>query len=216
MRHLPRTAWLHANTNFGDHLSGGDAGLYDLLLNPRDRAYDIPAFHRLIGDAGLEVAALIEPARYEPGLLLPDARLRTRIEALPAQQRAAVAEALMGNMNTHIAYAVRAGEAPRRPDPLSPDAVPIAREIPSAELAARIGPDGSLPHQFGQLAVRVPLPSLAAALLGLIDGERSVAGIAGAMQARGVAQPRFESAWRETFTTLAGLNRILFRAPITP
>ena len=214
MRHLPRTAWLHANTNFGDHLSGGDAGLYDLLLNPRDRAYDIPALQRLVGDAGLEVAALMEPARYEPGLLLPDARLRARIEALPAQQRAAVAESLMGNMNTHIAYAVRAGEALPRPDPLSPDAVPIAREIPPSELAGRIGPDGSLPHQFGQLAVRIPLPPLAVALLGLIDGQRRVADIAGAMQARGVAGPRFEAAWRETFTTLAGLNRILLRAPV--
>ncbi len=49
MRHLPATAWLRANRNFGDHLTGGDAGLYDLLLNPRDRAYDVAA---LPGAAG--------------------------------------------------------------------------------------------------------------------------------------------------------------------
>ena len=216
MRHLPRTAWLQANSNFGDHLSGGDAGLYDLLLNPRDRAYDIPAFHRLLDGAGLEVAALMEPARYEPGLLLPDARLRARIETLATRERAAVAEALAGNMNTHIAYAVRAGGVPPPLDPLTPGAIPIAREIPAAELAARIGPDGSLPHQFGQLAVRIPLPPLAAGLLGLVDGERPVADIAAMMQSRGIAQPRFETAWRETFTTMASLNRILLRAPLAP
>ena len=213
MRHLPPTAWLRANSNFGDHLSGGDAGLYDLLLNPRDRAYDLPAFHRLLDRAGLDVAALIEPARYDPALLLPDARLRARVALLPPRERGAVAEALAGNMATHIAYAVRAGELGPTPDPMAPDAVPIAREIPAAELARQIGPDGSLPHQFGQLPVRIPLPALAHALLGLIDGERSVAAIGEAMRARGVAQPRFASAWQETIATLVGLNRILLRAP---
>ena len=48
MRHLPDSAWLRQNTLFADHISGGDAGLYDLLLNPRDRAYDVPALHALL------------------------------------------------------------------------------------------------------------------------------------------------------------------------
>ena len=214
MRHLPATAWLRANSNFGDHLTGGDAGLYDLLLNPRDRAYDIPAFHGLLDRAGLEVAALVEPARYDPALLLPDARLRARVAALPDRERAAVAEALAGNMNTHVAYVRRAGEAGPAPDPLAPDGIPVAREIPAAELARQIGPDGSLPHQFGQLAVRVALPSQARALLGLIDGERSVAAMAEAMQERGLSRPRFEAVWPEFFNTLSSLNRILMRAPL--
>ena len=213
MRHLPATAWLRANSNFGDHLSGGDAGLYDLLLNARDRAYDIPALYRLLDGAGLEVAALIEPARYDPALLLPDAKLRARIEALPQRERAAIAEALAGNMNTHIAYVLRAGTRPAMPDALDPGAVAIAREIPAAELARRIGPDGALAHQFGQLTVRVPLPPQARALLGLIDGERSIAATRDIMQGRGLGAPQFETAWRQTFETLAGLNRILFRAP---
>ncbi len=57
MRHLPETAWLRANRNFGDHIDGGDAGLYDLLLNPRDRAYDVPALLALLDGAGLVPAA---------------------------------------------------------------------------------------------------------------------------------------------------------------
>ena len=54
MRHLPATAWLRANANFADHLTGGDAGLYDLLLNPRDVAYTIADVLTLLDQAGLE------------------------------------------------------------------------------------------------------------------------------------------------------------------
>ncbi len=213
MRHLPPTAWLRANANFGDHLSGGDAGLYDLLLNPRDRSYDIPSLLGLLHGAGLSLAALIEPARYDPALLLPDARLRARIAELDPVQRAAVAEALAGNMNTHIAYAGRVGETAAAPDPLAPEAVPVAREMPASELARQIGPDGALEHRFGQLPVRIALPPQARPLLGLIDGERHLDAIASAMAGRGLSRPRFDAAWRETFAILSGLNRILLRAP---
>ena len=213
MRHLPRTAWLRANVNFGDHLSGGDAGLYDLLLNPRDRCYDIASLHALLHAAGLAIAALIEPARYDPALLLPDARLRARIESLEPLQRAAVAEALAGNMNTHIAYVGRIGELAAAPDPLAPAVVPIAREIPTAELARQLAADGTLEHRFGQLPVRVALPPQARPLLGLIDGERDVGSIATAMAQRGLSRQRFEIAWAEMFATLSSLNRVLLRAP---
>ncbi|WP_428376395.1 class I SAM-dependent methyltransferase [Lichenicoccus sp.] len=213
LRHLPRSAWLHANRNFADHLSGGDAGLYDLLLNPRDRAYDVPALRALVAEAGLSIGCLLEPARYEPSLLLPDPRLRARLEAMPLLDRAAVAEGLLGNMNTHIAYVRRPGAHPPEPDPLAPDAVPVAREVPAGEIARQIGPDGSLPHLFGQLAVRVPLPPQARALLGLIDGERTVAAIAAGMRERGLAPARIEAAWRETIVPLIRLNRVLLAAP---
>ncbi len=213
MRHLPATAWLRANTNFGDHLSGGDAGLYDLLLNGRERAYDVPALLAMVERAGLETACLLEPARYDPSLLLPDARLRARIAGLAEPARAALAEALAGNMNTHVAYLRRPGEAAPITDLAAPHRVPVAREIPAATLAAQIGPDGALAHRFGQLPVRVPLPPSARALLGLIDGERTLGEIAAMMQARGVSPGRFEPAWTQTAAMLIGLNRILFRAP---
>ena len=78
MRHLPDSAWLRRNTLFADHLTGGDAGLYDLLLNPRDRSYDVPALHALLTEAGLHIACWMEPLRYDPAIYLPDARLRAR------------------------------------------------------------------------------------------------------------------------------------------
>src|SRR5580698_1998545 len=60
MRHVPDTQWLRHNRNFDDHINGGDAGLYDMLLNPRDSAYTVPEFSELLGDTGLQVACWVE------------------------------------------------------------------------------------------------------------------------------------------------------------
>lgn len=213
MRHLPETAWLRANRYFGDHIDGGDAGLYDLLLNPRDRAYDVRTLGALLNDAGLAIACFMEPMRYDPAAMLPDPKLRALAAALPPMDRAALAEDLAGNMSTHIVYVTRANE-PRPPlDPMAPTAIPIAREMPAAELARNIRPDGTLPFLFDGLRVTVPVPPLAAAILHQIDGTRTVAEIRTVIQARGTSTAAFDRAWRQTFDTLAATNRILLAAP---
>ena len=66
MRHLPETAWLRRNGFLDDHVNGGDAGLYDLLLNPRDRAFTVRELHALLAGEGLAVTCWVEPARYDP------------------------------------------------------------------------------------------------------------------------------------------------------
>ncbi|NHN84048.1 methyltransferase domain-containing protein [Acetobacter musti] len=213
MRHLPATAWLRANGNFGDHLSGGDAGLYDLLLNPRDRAYDVPALFGLLDRTGLTATCLMEPSRYDPALLLPDPRLRARIEGLDRRARAALAEELAGNMATHVVYVVRRGREPVRADPMAPESVPVMREIPGAELVKRMTPDNRLRFAFGTLEVLVPLPGQARGLLPLIDGVRTVRDLAEAMESRGLSAKRFPAVWKEIFVTLEGLNRVLLAPP---
>jgi SAM-dependent methyltransferase len=209
MRHLPETAWLRRNTYFGDHIDGGDAGLYDLLLNPRDRAYDIAGLAALVDDAGLVITAFMEPMRYDPAAFLPDPKLRAQINALAPIQRAALAENIAGNMSTHVVYVTRKTEQREAPDPMRPDAVPVAREMPAPELARNIRPDGVLPFLFDGLRVPVALPPLAAAILRLIDGDRTVAAIREAIMARGTTQTAFERAWQHTFETLSATNRIL-------
>ena len=213
MRHLPETAWLRGNSYFGDHISGGDAGLYDLLLNPRDRAFSIPALFDLLGAHGLRVTALLEPMRYDPAVLLPDPRLRARAAGLDPVGRAALAEALAGNMSTHVLYCVRETEPRPEPDPLRDDAVPVAREMPAAELAAAIRPDGTLPHVFDGLRVPVPLPPLAPALLRLIDGRRTVGDMRAVLAARGTRPEAFDRAWAATFGQLSAVNRVLLAPP---
>jgi hypothetical protein len=209
MRHLPETAWLRRNGYFGDHIEGGDAGLYDLLLNPRDRAYTAPEFLALLEGAGLQATALMEPLRYDPAVYLPDPRLRARVAAMDPAARAGLAEALTGNMSTHVAYCVRAAEARTAPDPMGEDAIPVARETPAVELARNIRGDGTLPFLFDGLRVPLPLPPLAAAILGQIDGVRTVGGIAAALQARGTDAAAFTRAWRQTYDALSSVNRIL-------
>lgn len=213
MRHLPETAWLRANRYFGDHIDGGDAGLYDLLLNPRDRAYTVPALAELLAGEGLAVSAWMEPMRYDPAAFLPDPKLRARIAGLDPIERGALAEALSGNMSTHVVYCVRADEAPAVPDPMQPDAVPVAREMPAAEIARAIRPDGTLPFVFDGLRVPVALPKLAGAILGQIDGVRTVSAILATLEARGVARPQAERAWAETYGALVRVNRILLAPP---
>lgn len=209
MRHLPATAWLHQNGNFGDHLNGGNAGLYDLLLNPRDRAYTITAFLDLLEQAGLEPSCLMEPARYDPALFLPDPKLRTRIEQMTPREKAATAEELTGNMATHVAYVVHKGSRIVPPDACAAEAVPIMREIPGEELAKQILPNGTLPFAFGTLIVPIPLPAQARSILPLIDGQRTVGNLASLMADRGMKEEKFFRIWKEMFTALESVNRLL-------
>jgi SAM-dependent methyltransferase len=213
MKHLPETAWLRANRGVSDHVSGGDAGLYDLLLNPRDRAYTVPALHNFVARAGLTVTCWVEPIRYDPIPLLPDPRLRARVATLPPLERAALAEALAGNISAHIIYCARAGELPERADPLRPDAVPTCREGSGEDLAKGIQANDTLSIGLDGLRVPVPLPPLAGAILRLVDGKRSVGEISALLTARGTKPDAFARDWAILFPALERINRLLLVPP---
>jgi SAM-dependent methyltransferase len=213
MKHLPETAWLRANRSVTDHLAGGDAGLYDLLLNPRDQAYSVPALHDLLRRAGLEITCWVEPIRYDPVPLLPDPRLRVRIASLSPLERAALAETLAGNIAAHIVYCTRAAEKPLRADPFHSDAVPICREMSGEDLGKGIQPNNTLVVGLDALRVPVPVPPLAGGILRLIDGKRTVGDIAAAVATRGIGAEAFDRAWRALFPALEAINRLLLAAP---
>ena len=215
MRHLPETAWLRRNGFLDDHVNGGDAGLYDLLLNPRDRAFSVRELHALLAAEGVSVTCWVEPARYDPIPLLPDPRLRARVEALEPIDRAALAEALAGNVSAHIVYCMRQNEQAERADFMAPNVVPVTREIPGPDLANSIQPDGTITVVFDGLRLPLALPPLAAAILRLVDGRRSVGEIAAALAERGTGAEAFERAWRSTFGALERINRLLLAAPIS-
>jgi SAM-dependent methyltransferase len=216
IKHLPDTAWLRANQSVTDHLAGGDAGLYDLLLNPRDRAYSVPELHDLLHHAGLAVRCWVEPIRYDPMPLLPDPRLRARIATLSPLERAALAESLAGNIAAHIVYCTRLEEPPVRADPFQSDAVPICREISGEDLAKGIQANNTLFVGLDALRVPVPVPPLAGSILRLVDGQRSVGEIAAALAARGTGAEAFARAWKMLFPALEAINRLLLAAPTGP
>ena len=213
MRHLPETAWLRQNRFLDDHINGGDAGLYDLLLNPRDRAFTVPQLVALLAQAGLRVACWVEPLRYDPAVWLPDPRLRARAAALDATARAALAEALTGNISAHIVYCVRADRPIQPADPLAAEAVPVGREVTGEQLAGFIQPDGTIAMAFDGLRAPVPLPAMAPAILRLVDGRRTVGEIRQTLAARGSSPEAFGRAWPATFAALQQVNRLLLAAP---
>ena len=108
---LPPTNWLTRNALVGDHRNAGDAGIYDLLLHRRDRAYKVNEIFSLAVGASLKITGLIEPARYDPLNYLRDAALKKKAAALPWPARCAAAELIAGNMKVHICYLVPAEEA---------------------------------------------------------------------------------------------------------
>src|SRR5262249_22531381 len=79
LKQLPVTNWFARNPLVRDHIETGDAGLYDLLLHSRDRAYTVPELAGLVSGAGLAISGLIEPWRYEPASYLSDGALLKRI-----------------------------------------------------------------------------------------------------------------------------------------
>jgi SAM-dependent methyltransferase len=212
-RQVPETAWLKRNPWLTDHISGGDAGLYDLLLNPRDRAYTVPQLAELVAAAGLRIACWVEPVRYDPDAYLPDPRLRARTAAMTPTERAALAEAVTGNMGIHILYCRRAEEPePERPWE-DPEAVPTLREMDGAALAKGLPRDGTLPVTFDGLRVNLPLPRLAGAILQRVDGRRSFGAIADELAANGVSREAF---WRDLAAlrrSMEAMNRLLIAAP---
>jgi hypothetical protein len=159
------------------------------------------------------VTCWVEPVRYDPAPLLPDPRLRARLDAMDHTQRAALAEALAGNMAVHIVYCVRAGDPPYHPDPSVETAVPVFRELDGDAVVRGIRPDGTLSILLDGLRMAVALPPLATAILPLVDGQRSIGQIGAILSARGMKPDAFDKAWQQTFAALVRINRLLLAAP---
>ena len=212
-RQAPETAWLRRNPWLSDHISGGDAGLYDLLLNPRDIAFTVPELAALVAQAGLRVTCWVEPLRYDPDTYLSDPKLRARTATMTPLQRATLAEAITGNMGIHIVYCVRADAPELVPPWESPEAVPVLREMDGPTLAKGLPADGVLPVSFDGLRVPLPLPRLARAIFQRVDGRRSIGAIADELAANGTPRELFARDFAELVRQMQRMNRLLLAAP---
>lgn len=213
---LPATHWLKRNPFVRDHIEGGDAGFYDLLLHARDRAYTVGAFQDLVASAGLGVVSFIEPALYEPRTYLKDRDLVARAAALTKAEQAALAERLAGVMTKHVAYLASAGRAEAaaaRPED-GMDRAPVLRDGNGAELAKAARQGAIVAEHMGLKLVR-PLPRLAPAILARVDGAATLAEIHAAIRAADprLDEDRFGEAFAQVFEALNGLNLMWLRRP---
>jgi len=214
---LPETNWLARNPHVRDHLDGGDAGLYDLLLHSRDRAYTVLEIGAMVGAAGLAITGFIEPALYDPANFLTDSVLTPRIAALPWLERCAVAELLGGTLKRHVFYVVakaRGTQAVAHPDDRR--AVPVLRDADGAAMAAPLRAGGRIKAELDGVALSYPVPPLAAAILAAIDGKRDLGEIqhrAGRAEGRSLNRDEFRTAFDTLYAALGALNVMLIARP---
>ncbi len=210
---LPATNWLKRNPFLGDH-KRGDAELVDLLLHARDRAYSVTEAAELVAGAGLRLVDFIEPARYQPATYLKDPVLLKRLDGLGPLARAAFAEALAGNIKKHVFYVVKGSN---RADTVAraetPEAVPVARDVPGPELARAITKGPAIKAELDGLALSFALPRLAAPILARVDGRASLGEIHAELQAldSGLDWDRFKAQFDRLYVVFNGLNHLLLR-----
>jgi SAM-dependent methyltransferase len=210
LRQLPRTNWLVRNPFIGDHLQGDEAGLYDLLLNERDRAFTVNELAQLAASAGLSVVTLIEPARYAPETYLTDPVLLERVRRLNPIDRWALAELIAGDLKVHIAYLVPSEQATEAKATIAADLIPIFREGDGAAMARGLKPVEPLKIAFGPTTLSFPLPRGALPILAQIDGRRPIGALRNAVAEAGLtmSESEFDRDFVLLYGVLNGINHL--------
>ena len=212
IRFLPTTNLFRRNPYLNDHVTGGDAGLYDLVLHSCDRAFTVPDVGAMAAAAGLRVVAFLEPVRYEPATYMSDPVIARQMSSLPLLERAAFAERLAGNLRTHVFYATRAGfDTVARPEDTS--AIPVLRDMDAQKLAAGLQPGSPLIANLDGFPWRAQLPALAPRIISQIDGRKTVAEIYTSLGAQG-GLPQWEdfyAQFEDLYVKLNVVNHLLLR-----
>lgn len=196
------------NTVLGDHRDS-DAGLYDLLLHARDRAYTVGELTAALKRAGLRPVSLLEPARYDPMSYLP-AAFAPQVKALDPAARMAVAEDLAGNIKTHIVYAAKAGRPSPEARPTRPDLIPHLGGVAAAALARQVAGGKPFSLTLDGYRFSLSLDRTASPYLTRIGG-RTLGQIAGDTD-----WMAFQAIWAPVHRMLAGFNLLHYSIGARP
>jgi SAM-dependent methyltransferase len=224
---LPVTNWFKRGEELiTDHRRHGDAGIYDLLLHARDRAYTVGELFAWIHDRrGLHMTMLGGArgrAAYLPNMVIGPERLRflDRLRNLPLRRQNEIAELLCGNMIMHSFYATRA------PDTAAPygdaDCVPFFfYDTTAAGIAvgAASNPGKSLAVNLAELGIRATVNPgrFGGHVLAQIDGKSTFGEIFSRIRSRIVApdvaltDTELFADFRELFEFLNTIDRVLLR-----
>jgi len=93
--------------------------------------------------------------------------------------------------------------------------VPRLIDLPAPALARSLAKSGRLQLDMEGIALDLPVPPLAPAIVAAIDGRRSFSAIfaALALKDRRLSRIAFEQQTRDLVAILGGLNRLLLRYP---
>lgn len=106
----PRHAFKQNEAYYGDYLTLGDAGIYDLFLHAKDQAFTIAGVHRLLQECGLRLTEFSTPKYrllYRPETVVRDPELLERIQSFPIPVQQHIAEIIVGLIGMHEFYASR-------------------------------------------------------------------------------------------------------------
>lgn len=215
IRDLPKTNWLKRNPFVGDHLEGGDAGIYDLLLHRRDRAYTVPQLFEFIGAGGLGLVSFIPNGIYNPLPLIKDPIVARRMEVLPFAEQAALAELLYGAMTKHVLYAApKKSTEGRVADPGDLSMIAFFNGMDAAETAKGIRSGGTLRAEMNGFSYQAPLPRLAPAIAGRLDGEKTLQQVYDDLVAsadKSLTTQQFQTQFQQFYRAFNGINRVLLK-----
>jgi len=216
LKNLPPTNWLQRNPLVGDHITEGDAGLYDLLLHSQDRAYTVPELQAFVSSAGMNITSFIVPFAYDPSLHIKDPGLLKRLNALPWLERCGFSERLTGSLKTHICYVVketRTGSHCAQVNEL--DLAPVLVGLEARQAAAALRKSGQLNAELEGLKLSFPISEDECAILELMNGAQTrkemlnfLTGLRATM-----TQENFNDAYERLFGILNGLNLAFLQKP---
>jgi len=179
-----------------------EAALADALLHPHDRAYSVPQLMDYISSAGLVFSRWVRQAPYSPhcGVMsrLPQT---SRIAALEPAQQYAAAELFRGSMMAHSVI-VRRDDCPGRSHTIGfadgawidyvpvrvPDTLCVEQKLPPGAAAVLIN------RAHTHTDIYLPIGAREKRMVDAIDGERSIAEIAGD-EHRDICRALFERLW---------------------
>jgi SAM-dependent methyltransferase len=224
----PRTNWFaRAQDLYSDHRRG-DAGLADLLLHPQDRAYTVEEVFAWLADGhGLHLE--FTDVQRGKSAYLPHLRMGPkpprwieRIRAAPLRRQHAIAELLLGDVQTHSLFATRRPAVATYGDP---DMIPFFFHEPltgpevARFLATGKGQPVVLAHVHTGLEITVAPGRHGPAILERIDGRASFGRIFEAVRALGghIGTPPTDAQlfedFRAVFETFSAIDRLLLRHP---
>jgi SAM-dependent methyltransferase len=176
--HFFKALGLHRSSD--DLTRGGAAGVIDLLLHARDRAYTVDQVHDLLAGAGARLLSFSRPLLYHPdGYPMTD-MMRRQMTTLDERGRQGVCELLNGRLAKHEFFATGAGFVPDVPLPgAAPDAVrPLVYEPLVRDHLSRLPiTSQGFEHSTEGCTISLTLSLVDAALLRAVDGARTLEGV---------------------------------------